>query len=92
MLALVDSGTPGANNHSQAWTKSESSSTTTGFPNNASCTPISGTWINATILTNYLDELDIDIDKRLATALLYGIRIDTHDYKKHVTRQISLPQ
>ncbi|MGZ4902796.1 MAG: DHH family phosphoesterase [Halobacteriota archaeon] len=39
----------------------------------------------ATILTGYLEELDIDIDRQLATALLYGIRIDTHDYKTHVT-------
>jgi len=39
----------------------------------------------STILTSYLEELDIDIDKRLATALLYGIRIDTQDYKVHVT-------
>ncbi|MDI6640306.1 MAG: DHH family phosphoesterase [Methanocellales archaeon] len=35
----------------------------------------------ATIMTRYLQELDIPISKELATALLYGIRTDTHEFK-----------
>ncbi|NYT00529.1 MAG: NAD(P)-binding domain-containing protein [Methanocellales archaeon] len=35
----------------------------------------------ATIMTGYLQELGISISKELATALLYGIRTDTHEFK-----------
>ncbi|SDG10747.1 DHHA1 domain-containing protein [Methanolobus vulcani] len=38
---------------------------------------------SATILTKYLQELNIDIDSELATALLYGIRTDTLDFKRN---------
>lgn len=37
----------------------------------------------ATIMTKYLQELDIAIDQRLATALLYGIRTDTQGFKRN---------
>ncbi len=37
----------------------------------------------ATILTKYLQELNIDITTNLATALLYGIRTDTQDFKRN---------
>ncbi|MEM2924135.1 MAG: DHH family phosphoesterase [Methanocellales archaeon] len=36
----------------------------------------------STILTKYLQELDIQISKELATALLHGIRIDTLDFRR----------
>ncbi len=39
----------------------------------------SGYGATATILTEYLVELGLEPDARLATALLYGIRADTHD-------------
>ncbi len=38
---------------------------------------------SATILTKYLQELNLDINKELATALLYGIRTDTLDFKRN---------
>lgn len=38
---------------------------------------------SATILTKYLQELNVDIDNKLATALLYGIRTDTLDFKRN---------
>ncbi len=38
---------------------------------------------SSTIVTKYLQELDIDIDSSLATALLYGIRTDTLDFKRN---------
>lgn len=37
----------------------------------------------STILTKYLQELNINIERELATALLYGIRTDTHDFKRN---------
>ncbi len=37
----------------------------------------------ATILTKYLQELNVDINSDLATALLYGIRTDTLDFKRN---------
>jgi len=37
----------------------------------------------ATIMTKYLQELDIPIKKELATALIYGIRTDTNDFKRN---------
>ena len=33
-----------------------------------------GVGATASILTQYLQELDVPVDKRVATALLYGIR------------------
>lgn len=39
----------------------------------------------ATILTEYLKELDIEPDQRVATALLYGIRSDTKQFRRNVS-------
>jgi len=39
----------------------------------------------ATILTEYVRTLDIDIDSRLATALLFGIRSDTLEFLRGAT-------
>ena len=39
----------------------------------------------ASILTQYIQDLHITIDKKLATALLYGIRSDTHNFKTNVS-------
>ncbi|MEM2934414.1 MAG: DHH family phosphoesterase [Methanocellales archaeon] len=36
----------------------------------------------STIMTKYLQELDIQINKELAAALLHGIRIDTMDFRR----------
>ncbi|NOR78749.1 MAG: potassium transporter TrkA [Methanophagales archaeon] len=36
----------------------------------------------STIMTNYLQELNVPVDKVLATALLHGIRVDTDDFKR----------
>ncbi|MCL7415012.1 MAG: DHH family phosphoesterase [ANME-2 cluster archaeon] len=41
---------------------------------------------SATIMTTYLKELGINISSELATALLYGIRVDTHEFKKNATQ------
>lgn len=86
MLALVDTGTPGANNPLTNLENVGIIIDHHGVPEQSALyTDIREVGSTATILTNYLQELDIDIDKRLATALLYGIRIDTQDYKVNVT-------
>ncbi|OUJ19471.1 nanoRNase/pAp phosphatase hydrolyzes c-di-AMP and oligoRNAs NrnA [Methanonatronarchaeum thermophilum] len=38
----------------------------------------------STIMTKYLQELDIFVDEDLATALLFGIRTDTLEFKRNV--------
>lgn len=37
----------------------------------------------ATMMTKYLQDLEIPIKTELATALLYGIKTDTDDYRRH---------
>ena len=37
----------------------------------------------ATIMTKYLQELEIPIKTELATALLYGIKVDTNDFRRN---------
>jgi nanoRNase/pAp phosphatase (c-di-AMP/oligoRNAs hydrolase) len=39
----------------------------------------------STILTKYVQELDIKLDQEVATALLYGIRAETLDFKRETT-------
>ena len=39
----------------------------------------------STIMTKYLQELGIPIDKNLSTALLYGIRTDTQEFKRNTS-------
>ena len=46
-----------------------------------------GMGATASILTQYLQELDILVDQKVATALLYGIRADTHDFSRNTTPQ-----
>ncbi len=38
----------------------------------------------STLMTRHLQDLDMEIDPLLASALLYGIKVDTHDYTKNV--------
>ncbi|MDR0767909.1 MAG: NAD-binding protein, partial [Methanosarcinales archaeon] len=40
---------------------------------------------SATILTKHLQQMDIPVSKELATALLYGIRTDTNDFRRNTT-------
>ncbi len=39
----------------------------------------------STLLVDYLRRLGIEVDETVATALLYGIRIDTKDFKREVS-------
>ena len=91
-LALVDCSGPGANNDVPAQTKinividhhkdGKHTSTQSSF---IDIRP--GVGATASILTQYLQELDVPVDKRVATALLYGIRTDTKEFKRNVTPQ-----
>jgi nanoRNase/pAp phosphatase (c-di-AMP/oligoRNAs hydrolase) len=40
----------------------------------------------STLLADYLDRFEIDPDETVATALLYGIHIDTRDFTREVSR------
>ncbi len=46
-----------------------------------------GMGATASILTQYLQDLDVPVDKKVATGLLYGIRADTRDFRRNVTPQ-----
>ncbi|MFT4890758.1 MAG: nanoRNase/pAp phosphatase (c-di-AMP/oligoRNAs hydrolase) [Halobacteriales archaeon] len=39
----------------------------------------------STVLIDHLDRFDVDLDETIATALLYGIRVDTDDYTREVS-------
>lgn len=39
----------------------------------------------STIMTKYLQQLDVNVDSKLATALLYGIRSDTKGFTRNTT-------
>jgi len=41
---------------------------------------------SATIMATYIKELGMKVNSELATALLYGIRVDTHEFKKNTTQ------
>ncbi|QCW04171.1 bifunctional oligoribonuclease/PAP phosphatase NrnA [Natrinema pallidum] len=44
-----------------------------------------GAGATSTILTEYLERFDLEIDAATATALLYGIRVDTNDFTREVS-------
>ncbi|HNX18002.1 MAG TPA: DHH family phosphoesterase [Methanoregula sp.] len=91
-LALVDCPGPGSNNDIPPQTKIH---IIVDHHKNGNHVPSQGTFIDirpgigaaASIMTQYLQELDIPVDKRVATALLYGIRTDTKEFKRNVTPQ-----
>ncbi|MFD1563913.1 DHH family phosphoesterase [Haloarchaeobius amylolyticus] len=44
-----------------------------------------GAGATSTVLTEYLEHFDLAFDPRTATALLYGIRVDTSDFTREVS-------
>jgi len=91
-LALVDSPAPGANNDLPQGTKihiiidhHRDGKHPASAGTFADIRP--GVGATASILTQYLQELDIPVDKSVATALMYGIRADTKDFKRNTTPQ-----
>ena len=45
----------------------------------------SGVGATSTLLAGYLDRFGVEMDGRVATALLYGIRVDTRDFTREVS-------
>ncbi len=91
-LALVDSPAPGVNNALHPRTRVhiiiDHHQEVSGADAASSFSDIRpGLGATATILAQYLQELDIAVDKRVATGLLYGIRSDTRDFRRNVTAQ-----
>jgi len=91
-LALVDSSAPGVNNsvppgtpiniiidHHRAEEEAPPVADFVDIRPNMGAT--------ASILTQYLQDLDLMVDRKVATALLYGIRADTRDFRRNVTSQ-----
>jgi len=91
-LALVDSSAPGVNND---LAKSARVNIVIDHHKNGDQPGVAADFIDirpgvgatASILTQYLMELDVPVTTTVATALLYGIRADTRDFKRNVTPQ-----
>lgn len=90
-IALVDSSVPGINNGLE---KDRRADIIIDHHKNGEITPTAdfvdirpGVGATASILTQYLQELDIPVGKNVATALIYGIRADTQDFKRNTTPQ-----
>lgn len=90
-IALFECQIPGVNNLLQAGTKVDI--VIDHHPANVS--EVKADYIDiqpnigasATIMTIYLKELNLEISSELATALLYGIRVDTDEFKKNTTQE-----
>jgi nanoRNase/pAp phosphatase (c-di-AMP/oligoRNAs hydrolase) len=91
-IALVDCSGPGMNNDLRPDTRiniiiDHHKSTSSSGTNIDFVDIRAGMGATASILTQYLEELDIPIDRKVATALLYGIRADTRDFRRNATPQ-----
>jgi nanoRNase/pAp phosphatase (c-di-AMP/oligoRNAs hydrolase) len=91
-LALVDSPAPGVNNSLPPRTRvhiviDHHNDGKLGESGAMFVDSRPGLGATASILAQYLQELDISVDKRVATGLLYGIRSDTRDFSRNVTPQ-----
>ena len=91
-IALVDSSAPGTNNELPKTTRvniivdhHKNGERPPGAADFVDIRP--GVGATASIMTQYLMELDIPVSKSVATALLYGIRADTRDFKRNVISQ-----
>ncbi|MBR5008888.1 MAG: bifunctional oligoribonuclease/PAP phosphatase NrnA, partial [Methanocorpusculum sp.] len=91
--ALVDCVAPGMNNDLPAETKiniiidhhSTEGIERQSVPDFMDIRPDAGA--TASIFTQYIQELYLPIDTKLATALFYGIRADTHEFQRNVSPQ-----
>ncbi len=92
-LALVDCVAPGMNNDLPPSTKiniiidhhSAEGVVRENKPEFLESRPDAGA--TASILTQYLQELYLPIDTKVATALFYGIRADTHEFQRNISSQ-----
>lgn len=90
-LALVDSPGPGMNNSLSPRTRVhiviDHHQDGHGLEGASFVDVRPGLGATASILSQYLQEMDIPVDKNVATGLLYGIRSDTRDFRRNVTPQ-----
>ncbi|MCE5298937.1 MAG: DHH family phosphoesterase [Methanoregulaceae archaeon] len=91
-LALVDSPAPGVNNSLPPKTRvhiviDHHQDGKLGDSGTLFVDSRPGLGATASILAQYMQELDISVDKAVATGLLYGIRSDTRDFSRNVTPQ-----
>lgn len=91
-LALVDASAPGVNNNIPVGTPvnividhHRAEDEAVAAAEFVDIRP--GMGATASILTQYLQDLDVPVDKKVATGLLYGIRADTRDFRRNVTPQ-----
>ena len=88
-IALIDSAAPGANNPLPEDEKIDiiiDHHLSNGKNFDAEYIDIrTDVGATSTIMTKYLQELGISIDKNLSTALLYGIRTDTQEFKRNTS-------
>jgi len=90
-LALVDSCRPGANNVLRPDTRVNIIVDHHKAPEDAG--PADADFVDirpsvgatASIMSQYYQELDIQVDTKVATALMYGIRADTLNFSRHTT-------
>ncbi|AUV83899.1 DHH family phosphoesterase [Salinigranum rubrum] len=87
-IALVDHSRPGVNDGLPSDTRVDVAIDhhPPRAPVEARCLDLrSGVGATSTLLTEYLRRLRIDPDRTLATALLFGIRVDTNDFSREVS-------
>ncbi|HOS82818.1 MAG TPA: DHH family phosphoesterase [Methanolinea sp.] len=90
-IALVDSPGPGMNNSLSPRTRVsiiiDHHKDGHGQDSAAFSDIRPGMGATASIISQYLQELDIPVDKNVATGLFYGIRSDTREFRRNVTPQ-----
>jgi nanoRNase/pAp phosphatase (c-di-AMP/oligoRNAs hydrolase) len=87
-IALVDHSRPGVNDGLSPETRVDVAIDhhPPRAPVEARCLDLrSGVGATSTLLTEYLRRLRIEPDRTLATALLFGIRVDTNDFSREVS-------
>ncbi len=89
-IALIDCNTPGKNNSLTPGTRVNIVIDHHPLPENTlppadfeDIRPDVGA--TSTIMTRYVQELDFELSSNLATALLYGIRTDTNEFKRNTS-------
>jgi len=88
-LALVDHSRPGVNDQ-----LSPDLTVDTVIDHHPPRGPVNGRYVDlrsgvgatSTLLTEYFSRLGVALDETVATALLYGIRIDTDDFVREISR------
>ncbi|WP_048150579.1 DHH family phosphoesterase [Methanolacinia paynteri] len=91
-IALVDSSAPGENNALEPGKEIDIIVDHHQLPDQ---NPRPGRFVDvrpsagatASIMTQYIQELGVNIDQKVATALLYGIRADTKEFTRNTTPQ-----